>query len=279
MNRRQLAFLVLANALVSFVIALIVVWAVEQRRPDLEALAAAYTPPPPALATESLAVLPPSDSAGNAVSNGAAVADPQGNGSDAPISLPTNTPLPPGEQTTYTVEQGDILSTIAGRFNVTVDELVEINRLSNPNSIYVGQSLVVPVRGDSIEVENDSGGEASAESADSTADDAVSPPSAQSLAIGAIENVGTAEEAVFLINDTNRGFSLEGWQIEKENGPTYDFDDLQLLPGNGLRVFSGSGENSTVARYWGRDGALWEPGSVAILTNEQGEVVDRYTVP
>ena len=40
MNRRQLAFVILLNALVSLVIAVLVVWVVELRRPDPEALAA-----------------------------------------------------------------------------------------------------------------------------------------------------------------------------------------------------------------------------------------------
>ena len=44
MNRRQLLFLILVNGVVSLAIALIVVWAVEARRPDPEELAALYTP-------------------------------------------------------------------------------------------------------------------------------------------------------------------------------------------------------------------------------------------
>ena len=38
MNRRQLAFVIVLNALISVVVALAVVWAVEARRPDPEAL-------------------------------------------------------------------------------------------------------------------------------------------------------------------------------------------------------------------------------------------------
>ncbi|MCB0152507.1 MAG: hypothetical protein KDE01_33225, partial [Caldilineaceae bacterium] len=44
MNRRQLAFIVTLNAVVSLVIALAVVWLAELRRPDPEALAALSTP-------------------------------------------------------------------------------------------------------------------------------------------------------------------------------------------------------------------------------------------
>lgn len=42
---------------------------------------------------------------------------------------------------TYTVKRGDTLSSIAGRFNTTYTKLAQINRLSNPNRIYIGQVL------------------------------------------------------------------------------------------------------------------------------------------
>lgn len=45
------------------------------------------------------------------------------------------------ETTEYQVVAGDTLSDIANRFNTTVDELVSINNISNPNLIIVGQIL------------------------------------------------------------------------------------------------------------------------------------------
>lgn len=41
----------------------------------------------------------------------------------------------------YTVQSGDTLSEIASRYGTTVQELVDINHLANPNLIYPGQSL------------------------------------------------------------------------------------------------------------------------------------------
>lgn len=45
---------------------------------------------------------------------------------------------------TYTVQAGDTLFSIAQRNNTTVDELVVLNNLTNVNTIYVGQVLVLP---------------------------------------------------------------------------------------------------------------------------------------
>ena len=47
------------------------------------------------------------------------------------------------EQGYYTVVLGDTLGKVADRFGVSVDELVKLNNLSNPNLIYVGTVLKV----------------------------------------------------------------------------------------------------------------------------------------
>jgi LysM repeat protein len=45
---------------------------------------------------------------------------------------------------TYTVKKGDMLSKIAKRFGVSTRELAEINGITDPNTIVVGQELVLP---------------------------------------------------------------------------------------------------------------------------------------
>ena len=42
---------------------------------------------------------------------------------------------------TYTVQRGNTLSQIAQSYNVTVNEIVEINNIQNPNLIFPGQKL------------------------------------------------------------------------------------------------------------------------------------------
>ncbi len=45
---------------------------------------------------------------------------------------------------TYKVKKGDTLSGIAKRYGVSVQELVNVNNIKNPNLIYVGQILIIP---------------------------------------------------------------------------------------------------------------------------------------
>jgi murein DD-endopeptidase MepM/ murein hydrolase activator NlpD len=44
----------------------------------------------------------------------------------------------------YIVQSGDTLSTIAARFNVSINDLMSANNISNPNLLAVGQQLVIP---------------------------------------------------------------------------------------------------------------------------------------
>ncbi len=65
------------------------------------------------------------------------------------MQLPTSTPIPPdlprGTLIEYTVQSGDSLAVIADIFNSTVDAIIEENKLDNPNALFVGQILQIPV--------------------------------------------------------------------------------------------------------------------------------------
>ncbi|MEA1977285.1 MAG: LysM domain-containing protein, partial [Chloroflexota bacterium] len=63
--------------------------------------------------------------------------------------LPTKTPLPEnlyaGQQIEYQIQPGDTLETIAAEFNSTAEAIAELNEIDDPNSIGVGQIILVPV--------------------------------------------------------------------------------------------------------------------------------------
>ena len=56
----------------------------------------------------------------------------------------------------YTVESGDTVSGIASKHGVSAKTLIDINDISNPDRIYVGQELTIPGGGDSSEGESPS---------------------------------------------------------------------------------------------------------------------------
>jgi LysM repeat protein len=67
------------------------------------------------------------------------------------MELPTATAIPPnlprGTPIDYTVESGDSLAAIASKFNSTEEAIlaIEDNNLDDPNSIFIGQLLRIPV--------------------------------------------------------------------------------------------------------------------------------------
>ena len=68
----------------------------------------------------------------------------------AATTPPTAAPTPEPVAATYTVQAGDTLSAIAGRFGVSLDDLAAVNGITNPALIQVGQVLTIPGEGVSM---------------------------------------------------------------------------------------------------------------------------------
>ena len=240
MNRRLLVFFVLVNAFVSLTIAVTVVWVAEQRRPAPDELAVQSTPAPAVV----LIATPTSPGSG-----GVSPATPTA----------AATPTEAGEAEIYVVERGDSLSAIAARFGLTLNKLMEVNDLTDPDFVYVGQRLVIPVSQDRVD-----------------APAAGLPQQGLQLRI---ENAGElAAEAVQVVNDSNAAVDLQGWTLSRDGGPIYTFGSALLFPGSGIHLYTGVGQDNSIKRYWGRTAAAWEGGSTVVLRNSSGELIAQSTV-
>ena len=71
---------------------------------------------------------------------------------------PDPTPQPVPTPQVYVIRSGDTLSTIATRFGVSLDELLDANEdtIRNPDRIAVGDEIIIPVPDDGL---GDPGGE------------------------------------------------------------------------------------------------------------------------
>jgi LysM repeat protein len=252
MNRRQLLFVVLLNSLVSLVIAIVVVWVAELRRPDLEELAVRYTPPPVvmiATSTPETVTLQPETQPTPSV--------------ETVVPTPTTPSAEAGEPEIYVVQQGDSLFGIALRYNLTVQQLMDANNLTNPDFVFSGQQLQIP--------------------AGTTPPAAANPTPANSPGSGLtlrVEQPGTlAEEHVLIVNESNSAVNLQGWTLGKVNGPVYALGDLPLFPGGSVRIHTESGDDDSLNLYWDLANPVWESGAVARLFNQDGREVVSYTVP
>ena len=250
MNRRQLAFVIILNAIISLTIAVAVVWVVEQRRLDVEPLVALETSNAAPLPIPTFTPTPAAES--------------------PPAEAPTPTPTPEaiGEDEVYIVQAGDILSAIAARYGVSMQAIMDANNLTNPDFVFVGQRLVIPRSGSS--------------SASPTATNTPFSAStgATGLRIASFVGAGAlASEGVQIANDSDLVVNLQGWRLEKENGPVYQFGGVSLFPGAGVTLYTGTGVDTSVALYWNQAAPLWERGAVARLVNPQGQEISRLTVP
>ena len=64
-----------------------------------------------------------------------------------PPEAPTEPPVGPDDIVLYTVQAGDTLFSIAQRFGVSLDDVVEANNITNPDVIYEGDTLTIPPAG------------------------------------------------------------------------------------------------------------------------------------
>ncbi len=270
MNRRQLVFLILINALISTVIALAVAFAVDARRPDAEELAALYAQP------------------GTSGSVAAILATSTPN----PGLVPTFTPVPVATQVIpaatpstsggagaegqlYVVESGDSLSGISVRFGVTLDALMAANQLTNPDFVFVGQRLAIPTGAAAVSQPSESTG-------------AVPAPTLASpdgVIVNAVSGSGDlAAEQILIVNDSDNAFNLQGWTLQISGGsgsgaPVYTFGNLPLFPGGSVRLHSASGVDTSVDLYWGQPAARLTSAATLTLINGQGITVHTFVVP
>ena len=64
--------------------------------------------------------------------------------------LPTFPPTATPTYVAYVILEGENLTTIATKFNLSVDDLMRINGINDPNTVFVGQQLAIPSSASSV---------------------------------------------------------------------------------------------------------------------------------
>ena len=71
-------------------------------------------------------------------------ATPAASAAASAAETPASSPQPSVRPAFYIVQKGDSLGSIASRFGTTVQRLMDLNHISNPNRIVVGQKILLP---------------------------------------------------------------------------------------------------------------------------------------
>jgi LysM repeat protein len=180
----------------------------------------------------------------------------------------------PLNQTTYLVQSGDTLSAISRRFNVSLDDLLAANNLTEDSILHVGQKIVVPTGGQPLATAT------LAPTPTATPSELAPPATATSIEIRQVIARGDPTSEAVVIANRGRQVNLHGWKISDNEGYVYTFPDLTLWPGGTITVHTGSGPDSVSDLYWERIAPVWaEPSDVVTLTDANGNVVARYQLP
>ncbi|GAB4582131.1 MAG: hypothetical protein Fur0022_48870 [Anaerolineales bacterium] len=185
---------------------------------------------------------------------------------------------------TYEVQAGDTLGAIAEAFGVTVDEIVAVNQMENPDVLDVGDVLFIPIPNEEEEVSV----------TDVTPTNTISPPTPGPLAtstplppgfdpqveIVTVVAAGTlSDERVVLRLNGEGQLALRDWRLLDEEGNLYVFPELTLFKDGAVTVYTKAGTNNVVELFWGLSEAVWEAGETVSLADPQGNVRATYQIP
>ncbi len=194
------------------------------------------------------------------------------------ISVPTETPAPRATRAmrAYTVRQGETLGEIAMRFDISVDELMNINSISDPNALGAGTVILVPKK---LGKQMDHEKALSAGSIPPTVTAAPGEPGSL-LVIDRVVGAGDLKSEFVLVRGTGAGeVTLTGWALEDDDGNRFVFPQLTLFKDGAVAVHSASGLNTVVDLYWDLKHPVWDSGDIVVLTDAQGNVRATYRIP
>lgn len=198
-------------------------------------------------------------------------------------SEPSATSAPPPEEEAepleYRVQPGDTLGAIAVRFQVGLEQLMEVNGIADPDRLEIGQMLVIPLAATESPTRTSLPAEPTAVPPSPTR----TPPQATGEAAVVIDSVVGAgdldAERVWLKRVGAGELSLAGWQLLEEGGQAFTFPQLILYEGGAVFLYTRAGQQTVVELFWGLDSPVWRSGETVILKDAQGEVRATYQVP
>jgi murein DD-endopeptidase MepM/ murein hydrolase activator NlpD len=195
----------------------------------------------------------------------------------APVPSPN-----PSEPLQYTVQEGDTLGAIAQTYDVSLEDLMAANELTDPNVLRIGQVLIIP-SGPSTLPTADPSVETPPEPTNiealPTPLPTLTPSGSPLVEIGQVLGTGDLATEVIVVRNTGGLVNLEGWTLSDAEGNTFTFPTISLFTDVQMRVHSNPGRSTPSDLYWGRDTPAWNQGELITLHDETGNVVDTYIVP
>jgi len=193
------------------------------------------------------------------------------------------------ETVAYQVKEGDTLGALAGQFNSSVADIITVNGLTDPDSLYVGQILQIPTaplptitRTPTPTKESSATPRPSTTATPGLTATATQTPTGQEpqVIIETVIGAGVlANEHVALQRTGNGELSLAGWHLDDGIGNTYIFPQLTLYKGGAINLNTRQGEDTPMDLFWGQTSPVWRAGKTVYLYDAQDNLRASYTIP
>lgn len=182
--------------------------------------------------------------------------------------------------TLYEVTFGDTLGSISLQYDVSVNDIMAANGLTDPNSLQVGQVLVIPVDGLTLPTATPAALLLPTSNIAPPATSTVTVQQAEpQLSIRNVTDAGNlATEKVTLVN-LGGPVDLAGWSLRDADGNAFQFPVLNLFQGGAVSVHTGLGRDTVTDLYWGQGAAVWRSGETITVLDPQGVIRATAVVP
>lgn len=218
----------------------------------------------------------------------------------ASASLPDNCLL-------HVIEENDTIFQLGLDYGVNWLLILEVNQLEENSLLNIGDEVIIPLEGcDLAELPTPPPPPSETPTPTNTPDPNVTPtvdatqtaiaelsatpentptptvtptitlaPTAVNAQIAIVEIVNPGDVTGEAVRLENRGNTVDmtNWTLTDLDGNEFVFPELLFFPQSPLTVFSGVGQDTPIALYWGLDEAVWgEPGDVLTLRDARGNV-------
>ena len=196
--------------------------------------------------------------------------------------------LPTVEMLSYQVKEGDTLGALSVQFNVSVADIMTVNGLTDPDSLYEGQIILIPTAPlptvtptaipptISPTVRPSPTGTRGPTATVTPTPILIEPQ----LVIESVLGVGVLEtEYVELVRTGDGELNLSGWSLGDGTGYVYFFPDLTLYKGVEISLNSRTGQDTVDDLFWGLPASIWRTGKTVSLYDSQNELRSSYTIP
>ncbi len=189
----------------------------------------------------------------------------------------------------YRVKEGDSLGALAIQFNVSIADIMAVNGLTDPNSLYAGQIINIPTAPLPTETLSPTPTRqvsATPQSSATHLPSATDTPAptqvdqAPQVVIDGVIGAGVLESEKVRLQRTGEGeLSLAGWRLEDGTGNVYTFPQLTLYQDGAINLNTRSGLDTVVDLYWGLTTPIWQAGKTVSLYDAEKQLRASYTIP